>query len=724
MSFTVPHIVTMLRRTQEFTATELDRILDRFFSESGESSTMRLIQELLRNDRISVFQAKLLSDGVNLFFGDYQIVAFFGEGVTGRVFRARDVTTGQIVALRLFDDKLFDEDLNSRFFEQYVEPALYVSHQNIAKQLDVGIRFGKRFAATEFVEGTSLSAQIGKEGGTPVERALFCVRHIAAALAHAHECDLFHGSISPRNLYTDSSDRPIIIDFGIGVLRTRQLLGHNHAEKQTSAEAFDYVAPEQFGDPQRVDERVDIYALGCTLHYLLTGKPVYGGRTMADKQRGHCEEESPDLKLQRDDVPIELNSLFQRMIARRPKRRIQSMYDVVDEIDRILESSQVVHPPAPESHQAPRRPRNGRRSSWQTAFGAIKGSWLFIILTVSFITGIVAIDWLMRNSVVDQESVEPRESDSDVVAENLDLAPPSNIDDTDAPVVPDSAGLEVVDAPAASSSDFVPPSVEALHFAIEKRQGVVNQADLVSPYVGTISRVGEGDVVISEDEPIAAASSEIERLLRFVEQGQRIKVMTLDLSQTAVENVDLELVSRLDDLICLSLHQCANVNDEGMRHLRDLANLETLDLRGTFVTTSGLHNLPSSPLRSIMLDAVHDQMGGDLITTLASRYDESLTALRIDRVVLDEHEFRSIARLKNLRDLSLTFVDVPSPWLEYISTLQELTTLDLTGNAAIDDLSLTHFQAIERLQRLTLNQTSVKDQGRFESALACTIVWE
>ncbi|MFN9718716.1 MAG: protein kinase domain-containing protein, partial [Planctomycetota bacterium] len=191
------------------------------------------------------------------------------------------------------------------------------------------------FLVMEFVRGRDLAACLQQDGPFSIRKALHCIEQAARGLAFAHSRAIVHRDIKPHNLLLDASGVVKITDLGLARLTHDVETTDSEATAVTKAGGVlgtvDYMAPEQALDSTAIDHRADIYSLGCTLHFLLTGRPPYGGATLMAILLKHRDAPIPRLSELRPDIPARLENLFQRMLAKDPSQRIQSMTDVADE---------------------------------------------------------------------------------------------------------------------------------------------------------------------------------------------------------------------------------------------------------------------------------------------------------------------------------------------------------------------------------------------------------
>jgi serine/threonine protein kinase len=189
------------------------------------------------------------------------------------------------------------------------------------------------YIAMEYIPGKSLYRVVGEEGPLPVPRAARLFAEVASALDHAHHQGLVHRDLKPSNIIITPRDHAKLLDLGLAICRgeacaDREVVGGQGYVLGT----MDYIAPEQADDPSKADACCDVYALGCTLYYALTGRPPYPGGTALEKiHRHHTEEPTPVPQLN-PTVPPTFIGLLRKMMARNPAHRFPSAAAVREEL--------------------------------------------------------------------------------------------------------------------------------------------------------------------------------------------------------------------------------------------------------------------------------------------------------------------------------------------------------------------------------------------------------
>ena len=239
----------------------------------------------------------------------YRVVDVLGEGGMGMVFKAEHVELKQTVAIKVIRDSLMDNATARVRFARELRNLARLTHPNIVAILDSEATTTSCFLVMEYVPGESLAQYVKRCGPLPIAEACDCICQAAAGLQHVHESGLVHRDIKPGNLMRTPEGAIKILDFGLARLTLE------HASDQTSTGAIlgtpAYMAPEQQKSARKVDIRADIYSLGCTLVYLLAGRPT-----------------PVALSELRSDIPAALATVIQRMLAHDAADRYQTPAEV------------------------------------------------------------------------------------------------------------------------------------------------------------------------------------------------------------------------------------------------------------------------------------------------------------------------------------------------------------------------------------------------------------
>jgi serine/threonine protein kinase len=325
---------------------ELARMRRHLSPEQLEAAPESLARELVKRRKLTRFQAVQLLQGRgrSLVFGEYLVLDKAGEGGMGQVYKSEHRRMKRIVALKVLPPQTTSsKSLVERFYKE-VELAARLAHPNVVTAYDAGESRGLHYLAMEYIDGHTLSDHIKANGPLSVEQAMNCTLQAARGLEYAHSQGIVHRDVKPSNLMVNQRGVVKILDLGLARIEHSLSvpIPAGNAELTTSGQVLgtvDYMAPEQSYDSRAADHRSDIYSLGCTLYRLLTGHPPFGGETMMQKLLAHREQPIPSLREERGDVPPAVDLLYQRMVAKLPSDRPQSMREVVISLESLTANS-------------------------------------------------------------------------------------------------------------------------------------------------------------------------------------------------------------------------------------------------------------------------------------------------------------------------------------------------------------------------------------------------
>jgi serine/threonine-protein kinase len=249
---------------------------------------------------------------------------FVGGGGMGAVFRAWDTTLHRTVAVKVLSLRQSSDAESLRRFQTEARSAARLDHPNIARAHFVGEDRGIRYIVFEYIEGTNIRDLVHANGPLPLGDALSYTMQISGALAHAWEREVVHRDIKPSNILITPDGQAKLVDMGLARL---EYLGQNAQDETATGVTlgtFDYISPEQARNPRDADIRSDIYSLGCTLFFMLTGRPPFLEGTIVQKLLAHQTDTIPDVREFRPDVPDQLASVLMTMLAKDPDDRFQS----------------------------------------------------------------------------------------------------------------------------------------------------------------------------------------------------------------------------------------------------------------------------------------------------------------------------------------------------------------------------------------------------------------
>jgi len=350
------HLDQFVRQIVDSTLMSADvvaALIDSLPADKKPQDGEQLAKELVRLKKLTAYQAQQIyaGKGRSLVLGEYVILDKLGQGGMGLVLKAEHRRMKRLVALKVLSPKVTKTPEALRRFQREVEAAARLTHRNIVIAHDAGEAGGTHFLVTEYVDGGDLSSLVKKHGPFPLDVALDCILQAARGLQYAHEHGVIHRDIKPANLLLSVVSGPLsvadhgprttdhgqgivkILDMGLARLDTAGAQQDQLTGTGQIMGTVDYMAPEQAMDTKHADARADIYSLGVTLWYLLTGRPLYAGETAMERLMAHQAKPIPSLRDACPEVTPALDAVFHRMVAKTPQDRYQTMAELIAELE-------------------------------------------------------------------------------------------------------------------------------------------------------------------------------------------------------------------------------------------------------------------------------------------------------------------------------------------------------------------------------------------------------
>jgi serine/threonine protein kinase/N-acetylneuraminic acid mutarotase len=338
-------------------------------TKSGD--TRALARELVERNWITSYQADQLLQGrgAGLVLGPYHVLDKLGEGGMGQVFKARHVGMDRLVALKVIPREFVANHVALERFRREVRAVAKLSHPNIVTAFDVGQSGETHYLAMEYLDGIDLARLVQQSGPLPVLNACQYVRQAAVGLQHAHERGLVHRDIKPGNLMVvrPGPDEPPVVkilDFGLARFESEAPQGVRLTQLGKVVGTVDYIAPEQAANARTADIRADIYSLGCSLYYLLTGKAPFVGSSVVEKIGARALGEAPSVRKSRPEVSPALERILAKMMAPDPAERYQTPGEVAKALEPHTLDEKQVRPAQAADRPAPPARREPARSPW------------------------------------------------------------------------------------------------------------------------------------------------------------------------------------------------------------------------------------------------------------------------------------------------------------------------------------------------------------------------
>ena len=313
--------------------TELAGIAD------GEKvNTEKLTSHLVDSGLITRWHVDKLLDGKykGFFLGKFKLLGHLGTGGMSSVYLAQHKVSEQTRAIKVLPRKrVSDKSYLDRFYREG-QAAAALNHPNVVRIYDICSEADTHFMVMEHVKGSDLYEIVKDDGPLSPEVAADYIRQAAEGLLHAHEKAMVHRDIKPANLLRTQEGVVKILDLGLALFQQdeEESLTVLHNEKVMGT--ADYLSPEQAVNSHNVDHRADIYSLGCTLYFLLTGKPPFSEGSLAQRIAMHQTQQPKSLLKVRSDLPPELVGICEKMMRKNPDDRYRDCEQLQQVLARFL----------------------------------------------------------------------------------------------------------------------------------------------------------------------------------------------------------------------------------------------------------------------------------------------------------------------------------------------------------------------------------------------------
>jgi len=311
---------------------------------AGETvAVSRLSEHLVESGLITKWHCEKLMQGKykGFFLGKYKLLKLLGAGGMSTVYLAEHKISGNRRAIKVLPrKKAEDQSYLDRFYREG-KAAASLNHPNVVRVYDICNDGDTHFMALEHVQGIDLHQLTKTQGPLPIEDAAQAIIQSCSGLQHAHDRELVHRDIKPANLLRMEDGSVKILDLGLALFNQGEddeslTVMYNERVMGTA----DYLSPEQALNSHEVDHRADIYSLGCTLYYLLTGHPPFPKGTLAQRIAMHQTQRPECVRKSRPECPQALSDICFSMMAKLPEARYQSCNELVQELNAYLETGE------------------------------------------------------------------------------------------------------------------------------------------------------------------------------------------------------------------------------------------------------------------------------------------------------------------------------------------------------------------------------------------------
>lgn len=670
-------------------------------------------RHLVTVKKLTRFQARVLLEERKqpLFLDRYIILDEIGSGGMGAVFKALHTQMDRIVALKILPKAAMNSSEKVRRFQREVRAAAKLEHSNIVTAFDAHESKGIHYLVMSYISGSDLAQVVRKQGPLPVGKAVKYITQAARGLEHAHNQGICHRDVKPANLLLDNQDIVKILDLGLAQIKPEE----SEADKTVSYEltqagmvmgTVSYIAPEQALDTRNADARSDIYSLGCTLYYLLTGRPVYSEDTTIKTIMAHQQNAIPSLCQDRSDVPKELDAVFQKMVAKNPDNRYQSMTSVISALQAINVEAENEFKATPQidsdsqtMYEATSVIDNHREvMETKPSSQPSKRRGFFV---ASCLLGIIGLVWgagiLFKvdtpEGTIILEIDQPELAGAVVSVDDQKKITIKTPEETDPIVVVADQKTHTLKVTKGGFETFTEQfTVKAgkqktIKVRLEPLGDVNKGEPKNSPATSNDPHRCAVEMILQRGGYVSILTSSSQERISELSQlpSRRFALYSVVLSRRSqLSEADWKVLGRVKSVVSF-VHAFTPISGAGLKQLKSFSNLLILDLNKTQLTDAGVTQISElASIRTLTL-------GGD-------RY-------------LTNSTFDSLVKMSGLRRLNIGIYPIRNEGLKMLSQIPQLNILSLHSSTGLQGSTLAAFQSPHSLRVLDLSNTDVDDDA-------------
>src|SRR6476660_6136698 len=326
-------LLDLVRKSGLVDDTRLAQFVERITAEHGEAALEdenNLAEHLVNANLITRWQADKLLAGKHKGFrlGKYKLLGQIGKGGMSSVYLAEHEMMRRRVAIKVLPSSRVNDSSYLERFRLEARAVAKLDDPNIVRAYDIDNEDKIHYIVMEYVDGQDLHQVVMANGPLDYDTAADYIAQVASGLQHAHEMGLVHRDIKPANCLVDKHSTVKLLDMGLAKLTEDDQASLTMANEENVLGTADYLAPEQALNSHEADSRSDIYSLGCTLYFLLTGSPPFPEGSISERLLKHQTARPESIFKVRPDAPASLVEICEIMMSKKPADRFQSAGEV------------------------------------------------------------------------------------------------------------------------------------------------------------------------------------------------------------------------------------------------------------------------------------------------------------------------------------------------------------------------------------------------------------
>ncbi len=342
-------LVELVEKSQLADPAKLERALAAIRSEHGgmlPDSAAAMAKELQQHKVVTRWHCDKLLNGKykGFFLGKHKLLGHLGSGGMSSVYLAEHMKMHDLRAIKVLPQSKLGKSSYLARFQQEAKAIASLNHPNIVRAHDIDNEGNTHYIVMEYVDGDDLQTIVKKKGPLSFEKVATYMAQAAHGLQHAHDVGLIHRDVKPANLLINSKGQIKLLDLGLALFADEEQASLTMDFNDKVLGTADYLAPEQALNSHQVDHRADLYGLGCTMYFLLTGHPPFPDGTIAQRIAKHQREMPKEIRKIRPKCPGELEGICWKLMQKDPKFRYPTAQKAAEVLEEWLAKYRAAKP--------------------------------------------------------------------------------------------------------------------------------------------------------------------------------------------------------------------------------------------------------------------------------------------------------------------------------------------------------------------------------------------